>query len=51
MLGNESTMEQITSRNGHASELIELEGSWKMSNLMYAGEQMAENSVGKQRVS
>ena len=51
VLGNESTTEWIMSGNGHASKLIELEGSQKMNDLMYAMERMAENNVGKQRVS
>ena len=51
VLGNEPTTERITSGNGLASESIESEGNRKMIYLTYAMERLAEDNVGKQRVS
>ena len=51
VLGNESTMERITSGNRQTSKLIKLEGSRRMSNMAFVTKRMAENSIGKKRAS
>ena len=51
MLGNESTTERITSGNGQTSKSIKSEGSRRMSDVAFVTKRMAENSVGKERVS
>ena len=51
VLGNESTMEQITSNNRQTSKSIKSEGSRRMSDVAFVTKRMAENSVGKERVS
>ena len=51
VLGNELTMEQITSGNEQTSKLTKSEESCRMSNVAPLTNQMAENSVGKKRVS
>ena len=51
VLENEPTTKRITSGNGQTSESIKLEGSRRVSNVALMTERMAENSVGKQRVS
>ena len=51
VLGNELTMEWITSSNGQTSKSIKSEGSRRMSDVAFVTKRMAENSVGKKRVS
>ena len=51
VLGNESTTEQITSSDEQTSKSTKSEGSCRMSNVAPLTKQMAENSIGKKRVS
>ena len=51
VLGNELTVEQITSSNRQTSNSIKSEGSRRMSDVAFMTEWMAENSVVKERVS
>ena len=50
-LGNESTTEPATSNNGQTSKSIKWEGRRKMSDVAFVTKRMAENSVGKKRMS